>query len=237
MHPICKITVDGKDVSSHFNNRIISCEVTDKVGTSSDTVSIELADHPPVKIPRTGAVMRVWMGYEERGLSYLGAFTVDEVTVAFFPHTMSICGSGTDLRQGLKEQKERHWDDKSLKDIVSEIASESGLKVKVDDVIGSFVYPWIGQLGESNLEFLERLAATHNALFSIKDGAVLFAERGRGKKPNGEALPTFTVRPDILLVGSGSVKFGDRTAVEKVVAKYYDRNEATMKTVEESADD
>lgn len=234
MKPQCRITVDGKPVSGAFMERLISCEVTDKVGTTSDTVSIELHDFPPAIIPKKGAIISVHMGYENP--AFMGTFTVDQISVAMFPHTMSISGKGTDLRKTMKEQKERSFDKKSIKDIATQIAGEHGLKPKIDASIGATVLNWIGQNSESDLEFLERIASDNNGLFAIKDGNLVFADRGAGKNAGGQELPKVVVTPERLIVGSAKVTFSDRTEVDEVKAKYYDRDEAEMFVIGESAD-
>lgn len=237
MNPQCKITIDGKLASGVFMERLTSCEVTDKDGFTSDSVSIELNDYPPAAIPRKGAIIRVWMGYSAGSMAFMGAFTVDEVEVSVLPYTMSISGKGADFKGDAKSPKTRHWDDKSIKDIVTDIASDLGLSAKVDAAIGAFNYPWIGQQTESGLEFLERLASRHDALFSIKDGNLVFSGRGTGKNASGAALTPVTVTRDMLVEGSTKIRFADRSEVKAVKANWYDRIEARLKTVEETVED
>lgn len=237
MRPQCKITVDGKLVSGAFMERLKSCRVSDAEGVASDTVSIELNDYPPAEIPRKGAVIRVWMGYGAAALAFMGAFTVDEVSVSMLPYSMSISGKGADLREKSKEGKERHWDNKSLGDIIEQIAGENGLKGKVDAAIRSFKVPWIAQEAESDIHFLERLARRHNALFSVKDGNLVFAEKGSGKNASGAGLSAVTATPDNIVTGTAKVRFSDRAEHKKVRARFYDREAGENKSVEEDSSD
>lgn len=237
MKPQCKITVDGKLVSGVFMDRLKSCRISDAEGIASDTVSIELNDHPPAEIPRKGAIIRVWMGYSTTALAFMGAFTVDEVSVSMLPYSMSISGKGADLREKSKENKERHWDDKTLGDIIDQVAGENGLKAKVDATIRSFKVPWIAQEAESDVHFIERLARRHNALFSVKDGNLVFAEKGSGRNSGGTGLSSVVATPDNIIVGTAKVRFSDRAEHKKVKARYYDREAAENKTVEEDSSD
>lgn len=237
MRPQCKITIDGKLASGVFMERLVSCEVTDKDGATSDSVSIELNDFPPAAIPRKGAIIRVWMGYSASTLVFLGAFTVDEVEVSMLPYTMSISGKGADLREKMKENKSRHWDESTINDIVSEIAGEHGLGAKVDSDIGATVYSWLGQEGESDIHLLERLARRQNALFSVKDGKLVFAARGTGANSSGTSLPGVTITRDRLVEGSAKVRFADRSEFKKVKASWQDRATAERKTTEVSSSD
>lgn len=232
MHPQCRITIDGKQVSGVFMERLSSCRVTDKEGAEADSVSIELNDDPPAAIPRKGAIIRVWMGYQETGVSYMGAFTADDIEVALFPHSMSISGKSADLRKKMKETKSRNWDEKSLKDIVSEIAGDHGLAPKIDADIGARMYTWLGQEGESDISLLKRMASRHNALFSVKDGNLVFARKGSGRNASGAPLDQVTITRDNLETGSMRVKFSDKKEFKAVKAEYHDRGEAERKTVE-----
>ncbi|SMC43318.1 hypothetical protein SAMN06297251_102154 [Fulvimarina manganoxydans] len=236
MTPSCKITIDGQLVSGVFASRIISCKVTDKEGVSSDTCSIQLNDFPVAAIPRKGAIIRIWMGYGVAGMAYMGAFTAEEIEVEMFPFSMSITGKAAEMRGSSKQNKERHWDQKSVKDIVSQVASENGLQPVIDDEAGSHVYEWFAQQGESDIHFVERLADRHGAIVSVKDGKLIFASKASGKSPSGSALTPVIVTPSILQPGSARVRFSDRTQYKAVKASYTDRKKAKKLDVEEQSD-
>lgn len=238
MKPLIEITVDGNPVAGAFYERLISFSVTDKEGVSSDSFQMDLNDGPPsfLAIPRTGARVDIKVN-DGTGMRSLGTFTVDKVSAKCLPYSLSISGKAADLRSGkLKENKERHWDGKKLKDIVGELAKESGLGVSIDDDIGDFKYEWLGQQDESNIHFLERLAKRHNALFAVKNGKVVFTARGSGQSASGAAVGTVIITPNIVLKGSCSFEANDRTKYKKVVAYYQDRNKAERVEVDADAD-
>ena len=237
MHPQIEVTIDGKAVAGAFYERLMSVTVTDKEGVRSDTVDIELNDGPPafLAIPRKGAVIEVKLGYAS--LRSLGKFTVDKVTVKCLPYSMSISGKSVDMRSGkLKARQERHWDDTTLKDIVTGVAAESDMTASVDPEIGSFVFDWVGQQDESNIHFLQRLAKRHNALFSIKGKQVIFSARGSAQSASGTFAGTVVVTPDILMQGSCSFEANDRTKYSKVVAYHQDKDKAERVEIEADAD-
>lgn len=236
MYPTCRITVDGELVSGVFSSRIISCEVTDKEGVSADTVRIDLNDFPVAAIPRKGAIIRVWLGYGVAGMAYMGSFTADEIEVQILPYKMSITGKSADLRKSAKQNRERHWDNKSINEIVTQVANDNGLTAKVDPTIGAHVYEWMGQQNESDIHFLERLADRHGAIFSVKDGNLVFAERGAGKSTSGADLTPVVVTPSILQPDSCRVRFSDRTQYKAVKASYPDRDKAEKVDVEAESD-
>lgn len=235
MHPRIEVTIDGNPVAGAFYERLVSITVVDKEEASADTVDIELNDDPGsfLAIPRKGAIIDVRLGYG--ALRSLGRFTVDKVTVKCLPYSMSISGKSADLRKGkLKERQERSWDKKKVKDIVGEIAGESGLSPAVDSEIGDHEYEWFAQQDESNIHFLRRLAERHNALFNIKNGRLIFAKRGSGKSAAGTFVGSVVVSPPVIVEGSCSFEANDRTKYSKVVAYYQDSD--TAKRVEIEAD-
>lgn len=237
MKPICKITIDGVLASGELMGRLISCEVSDKEGISSDTCRLELNNSPSVKIPRRGALIRIWLGYGS-DLTFMGTFTVDEVSLALFPHSMSISGKAADFREKMKENKERHWDDTDVAGIVSEIAADHGLQARVDDAVGGFSYQWFGQQDESDIHLLRRLERRHGALFSIKDGMLIFAKRGAGATPTGAGLSGFVVSASNVIEGSAKITLSDRAEYKEVVAYHQDTDvvERTEVSATSSAD-
>ncbi len=239
MHPRVYVTVDGKPVAGTFYERLVSITVTDKDGDSADTVDIELNDGPPdfLAIPRKGAIIDVQMGYVETGMRSLGQFTVDKVQLKILPYSMSISGKAADLRSGkLKQRMERHWDKKTLGDVVSQIASEAGLKPAVDPDLAKIDYQWLGQQDETSIHFLRRLADRHGGLFSVKAGRLVFAKKGSGNAASGAFVGSVVVTPSMIRQGSCTVEANDRTKYSKVVAYYQDGDEAKRREIEADAD-
>jgi phage protein D len=237
MHPRIEVTVDGTPVAGAFYERLVSITVTDKEGAQADTVDIELNDGPPnfLALPRTGAIIDVRLGYGQ--MRSLGKFTVDKVTPKCLPYSMSISGKSADLRsKKLKERQERHWDKKKVKDIVDEVAKESGLEASVDAEIGDHEYEWFSQQDESNIHFLRRLAERHNALFSVKQGRVIFSKQGSGNSASGQFIGSVVVSPSKIIQGTCSFEANDRTKYSKVVAYYQDSDKAQRVEIEADGD-
>jgi phage protein D len=239
MHPIVEVTVDGQPVAGAFYERLVSLTVTDKEGVSSDTFSAELNDGPPdfLCLPRTGALVDIRLGYRETGVSSVGKFIVDKVSGKCLPYSLSISGKSADLRSGkLKENQERHWDNKKVKDIVAELAGEAGLSASVDSEVGEHEYEWIAQQDEAPIEFLERLARRHNSLFSIKNGKLIFAKKGSGTSASGAFTGSVVVTPNRIIQGTCRFEAKDRTKYKKVVAYYQDREKAERVEAEADAE-
>lgn len=232
MTPTCRITVNGALVSGVFMRRVISCTVTDKEGGASDTVDILLNDYPFAAIPQEKDIIRVWMGYGVAGMGYFGAFTLEEVELQLFPFRMAIRGKAADQAGKGKENKERHWDEPTLKKVVSQIAGERGLTPVIDAALGAFKFDWLGQQDESDFHFLERLARRLGGLYTEKDGKLIFAKRGSGLSALGAALTGITITPEVLQPNSARIRFSGRSKYKDVKASYTDKD--TRKKVDVS---
>ncbi|MDH0872133.1 phage late control D family protein [Agrobacterium pusense] len=233
-----EVSIDGVPVAGHFYERLLSLTVTDEEGMKSDTVDIELNDGPPnfLAIPRKGAIISVKMGFGD-DLVPKGVFTADKVNVDCLPYKMSISGKAADLRSGkLKERQERSWDKTKLGDILSQIASESGLAPAVDDDLADFEYDWLAQQDESNINFLRRLAERHNGLFAVKQKRLIFTRLGSGLSASGAPLGSIILTPEKIKVGSLKVEINDRTKYSKVVAYYQDSDKAERVEIDADAD-
>lgn len=238
MKPRVEVSIDGVPVAGHFYERLLSLTVTDEEGMKSDTVDIELNDGPPnfLAIPRKGAIISVKMGFGD-DLVPKGVFTADKVNLDCLPYKMSISGKAADLRSGkLKERQERSWDKSKLGDILSQIASESGLTPAVDDDLADFEYDWLAQQDESNINFLRRLAERHNGLFAVKQRRLIFTRLGSGLSASGAPLGSIILTPEKIKVGSLKVEINDRTKYSKVVAYYQDSDKAERVEIDADAD-
>lgn len=239
MHPIVELTVDGTPVAGAFYERLISLSIVDKEGISSDTFEANLNDGPPdfLALPRKGAIVVPTLGYREGGVREMGRFTVDQISAKCLPYSLAINGKAADLRSGkLKEHSERHFEDKTLGEIVEEIAGEAGLTARIAPALASHPYKWIAQESETPIHFLERLARRHNALFTVKDGNLVFGERGSGESTSGAPLGAIIVTPAMAIKDTISFEFNDRSTFGKVAAYYQDRDKAERVEIEVDGD-
>lgn len=222
-HPQVLVDIDGVPVSGLFFERLISLSIIDREGIRSDALEMVFNDGAPhFASPRRGAVASVTILTGVTG-GFTGSYVIDRVDNSCLPYTITVGGHSADLRSEMKTGKSRHWDDTSVKDIVTQIAGEYGLEAKISDVVSAHVYRWIGQQDESDLNFLERLAKRHGALFTIKNGALLWLERGAGKTADGTSVPAAVVlRPSVVL-GTCRMSENDVDRFKTVKAFYQDR--------------
>lgn len=239
MHPIVEMSIDGQPVAGAFYERLISLSVVDKEGIESDTFDASLNDGPPdfLALPRKGAIAAIQLGYRGTGLGHARRFTVDSVKAKCLPYGLTISGKAADLRKGkLKTRAERHWDGKTLEEIVKEVAGDVGLTARVAPSIAGHRYDWVGQQDETPTHFLERLARRHNALLTIKNDNLVFAERGSGKSTAGADLTPVVITPQLVIDGTLEFEFSDRQAFGKVVAYYQDKKQAKRIEVEAASE-
>jgi phage protein D len=236
--PRAEIKVNGKPVASIFNERLVSVTIVDKEGVTSDTISCDLNDgNPFAEIPKKGDTIAASLGYLETGMAFFGTYTADDPEVRCLPYGLTVNGKGANMRDALKQRRARHWDGRTVRQIVAQIAAENGLQPAIDEEVSGYAYTWFGQQDESDLHVVERLARRHDALFSVKDGRLVFAKKGVGQSASGKELTPVTATPYNIVQGTCRVSFAHRNKFRKVKARIYDRDKAKQVEIEVDSDD
>ena len=190
MTPDFKIIAAGVNITPQIKDRLLGLTITDEAGTKADTVEITLDDRDGlIELPTPGAPMLAFLGYRETGLVPMGLFTSDEVTVSAPPATLTIRAKAAELGGSIKDQKTRSWGKTTIGEIVGKIAGEHGLTPKVSERFRAVKIEHIDQTDESDISFLDRLGREHDALVSVKGGALLFMGKGEGRTVSGLSIP------------------------------------------------
>lgn len=230
MTPDFRIIAAGVNITPQIRDRLLRLSVTDEAGIKADTLEIELDDRDGlIELPTPGAPMLVFLGYRETGLIPMGLFTSDEATVMSPPATLTIRAKAADLGGGIKDQKTRSWDGMTIGDIVATIAGEHGLTPKVAERFAAIMIDHIDQTGESDIGFLDRLGRDHDALVSVKGGALLFMGKGQGRTVSGLPIPPRPVFEDDTT--GWTLTLTTREAYRSVVALWQDRDAARRQEV------
>ncbi|WP_049082771.1 MULTISPECIES: contractile injection system protein, VgrG/Pvc8 family [Acinetobacter calcoaceticus/baumannii complex] len=191
--PIYRLSVDGLDISSKINNRLVQMRIENKRGFETDTLDLTLSDHDGLlEIPSKGAVIQAWIGWQLTGLVYKGSFVVKEVEHAGAPDVLRIRATSGDMKKSLKKKKERSFDDIALGDLIRKIAIEHDLNDQVSEELANHKIIHIDQ-NESDANLLTRLADEHDAIATIKNGMLLFMPKGKSQTISGQELPTFVL--------------------------------------------
>lgn len=228
--PRYRLAVDGKDITSSIDSRLICLTMTDSRGFEADTLEVQLDDTDgKLDLPRRGASMRLWLGWEGSPLVDKGTFTVDELEHSGAPDVLSIRGKSVDLRDAMQQQREKSYHDTTVKGIVDIIAARHKLTPSLTADLGAQTISHIDQQNESDAAFLTRLAGQFDAIATVKDGRLLFIRAGQATTASGKPLPAVT----ITRAEGDSHRFAvaDRDAYTGVIAYWHDHKAAQKKAV------
>ncbi|WP_130932226.1 phage late control D family protein [Pseudomonas sp. Sample_24] len=226
--PICRVVVDGNDITAAIEARLINIELTDNRGMEADQLDVTLSDHDGMlAIPPKGAVLQVWLGWSDTGLVDKGTYTVDETEHSGAPDQLSIRARSADLRAGLKVKRERSWHGQTLKAVIEAIAGAYGLGAVVSAAFSALNLAHLDQANESDANLLSRLGLENDAIATVKAGRLLFMPIGKSTTASGLHLPHITLtRQD-----GDQHRFlqADRDSYTGVRAFYYEVNSAEKK--------
>jgi phage protein D len=225
------VNVAGQDVTARFSPILIDITVVDKVGTSSDTCSIKLADaNGEIFLPSKGDPIDVEI---DGGEIFRG--TIDEVRSAGGKgegRTLSISAKGIDTTTKVKEPQRKHQDKKSFKDVASKWAGDAGLTVSVHDALGSIQRDYWDMRNESFLHWGRRIADEIGATFKVAGTKAAFVPANDGKTASGEDGPSVTATYGENLISWDIAPIVGRPAFEKSTVRYFDQKEGKLKEVE-----
>ncbi|MGL4921309.1 MAG: phage late control D family protein [Aeromonas veronii] len=232
-HPIpaYQLLIDGNDISAAIRPRLMSMTITDNRGFSADTIEVTLDDSDGLlAMPRRGATMQAFIGWQGQALVDKGTFNIDEVGHSGAPDSLSIRGKSADLSGGMNKLRERSWHNEYIGAIVEQLAARYGLTPIVGDAFKGMMIDHIDQTNESDLAFLTRLATEHDAIATVKSGRLMFIKAGNGTTASGRPLPAITItRQD---GDQHRFSVADRDAYTGVTAYWQDNKTAEKKKIE-----
>jgi hypothetical protein len=226
--PICRVVVDGRDITADITARLISIELTDNRGMEADQLDIALSDHDGLlAIPPREASIDLWLGWDDTGLVYKGSYKVDETEHSGAPDTLNIRARSADLSGGLKVKRERSWDATPLATIIGAIATAYGLTPLIGAGLAAINIAHLDQANESDANLLTRLGQEHDAIAAIKAGRLLFMPTGKAVTASGLSLPHVTLTRE----DGDQHRFlqANRDSYTGVKAYYYEVNSAEKK--------
>lgn len=192
--PAFMLTQAGHDITKDISTRLLSLTLTDNRGFEADQLDIELNDSDgQVEMPRRGAVLSLFLGWQGSALIGKGSFTVDEVEHRGAPDTLTIRARSADFRGTLNSRREMSYHDTTLGQVVEQIAARNKLTASVATQLNAISIPHIDQSQESDAKFLTRLATRNGADVSVKAGKLLFLKTGSGTTASGKPIPTMMI--------------------------------------------
>ena len=233
MRPMFRIVADGGDITRMINDRLLLLRTSDKPGMESDEFELRIDDRDgAVTLPARGASIEIYLGYAGSTLSREGRYVVDEIEVSGPPDTLVIRGKASDMRGSGKTTRSGSWVGDSLATIVSTVARRNGWEPAC--TVATIV-PRADQLGESDFNFITRLARQHDCTAKVADGKLIVMSRQGSVTASGKTLGVATVNKSD--VSRYSFRLGDRSTHKAVSTKYQDKATGKLAVVNLNNDD
>ncbi|MEN3749051.1 contractile injection system protein, VgrG/Pvc8 family [Sphingomonas sp. HF-S3] len=227
--PDFRVIVGGEDVSSGVRPRLKSLRISEKRGGEADQLDLVLDDSDgAMALPRKGMMVQVRLGwkqgrYASLGLVDKGSFKIDEVE--WNDGEISLRGRSADQTSNFRIRKERSWRATTLGAIVGEIAAGNGWEARVAPELAAIAVPVLAQQQQSDMALLRKLGRDHDAVATVKQGALIFTPIGKGTTAGGTTLAGLTIRRS----DGGRARY--REIDRGVEARWHDRGSGTRKTV------
>lgn len=176
LKPIFKIEYNQKDITKDVSNQVLNIEYTDFEHGQSDEITITFEDTQKLWqsswIPSKGDSLRVFIGYEGEKLLNCGIFEIDEIEFATPPDILTVKAIATGITKALRQNNSIVYENKTLKQIASEIAQKHSLTLvgEIEDVR----VERLTQNQERDLTFLKKLAEQYGYIFKIVEGNLVF---------------------------------------------------------------
>lgn len=227
--------LDGKDLADKLAPRLISLRLTEKRGESSDELEIVLHDHDgKLALPKEGARLTIALGWERGtgvtvGLVGKGSFVVDELSWEGPPDKVTIRARSADLQQGYRTRKSRVWNDKTIGQIIDQVAADNGLSPRCHADLRSKVVTAIEQSNKSDMAFVRDLGRRYDAVATVKDKCLIFSPVDADTTATGKAIPSIEITR-----GKGDSYSYRRAERDRgndgAEADWYDQGQAKRKT-------
>jgi phage protein D len=228
--PIYRIHRNGEDITGQFNDRTLQIKVDLQSGNGNDDQCTILVDDRDWRIARpiTGESIQIWLGYIEVGIAYMGSFEIDDVTFLGPPRQIKLLGKSTGSNDIQKAPAIREFENKSVSDILGQMAGQTGLSTAIGSGLGDIKIPFKNQ-GVSNLHMIHELERLTGAVAKVVDGKLMFVKRDGGTTASGIALPTLVLVPEHF--GTWQVRYTSKPGFGEVKASWFDKDEMVRKWV------
>ena len=176
--PRVVLIYNKKDISTNISKYLMSLTFTDYEKDQSDELNLQLKDSDKYFQnswrPQKGDKISAQIGYEDEQLLDCGTFTIDETEWSCDDSgdVFTIRALAASVNQKIREKGSKSYKNKTLVDIAKEIASKHGYTVAGS--AGFVKIPYVAQLNESDMAFLQRISAQYGYIFKLTDTVITF---------------------------------------------------------------
>lgn len=163
----------------------------------------------------------MYLGYKEVGLAQQGIFEVETVDYVINPKQIEIIGTSVGFEGAIKTPAIRSFEQKTLGDIIGQIARDKGIEAFVSPELGQIKVPYLNQMS-SPLHLLHELERRFGALAKFENQRLIFIPRDEGETAGGIEMPVLLLRPPHL--SKGFVRHTRRSDFDGVKVGYFDEN-------------
>lgn len=177
---VVRVLYDGRDITGDVSSCLDGFTYTDNASGKADTIGLDLEDVQNNWVgpwfPQQGARVYAaiecqdWEGPGDSPVLECGVFELDRVEFSGPPDILKIDGvSAATTSAARREKKSRAHESTSLKDLAQGVADREGYELKWES--GQDVrFNRVDQRGESDLEFVQRLAESRGLHVKVTDG-------------------------------------------------------------------
>ena len=218
--PDFSVSINGQ--SNFPKDRVISIRTTDQAGFVSDSCEIELDDFDnALQFPNTEAKVIILLGYQEKGLTKIGTYYVKEIAIDGARRIVKIIANA--LPKSMRSQKTK-TNDVKLNEYMSSI--DSDLDSELSEDYEDMDLSDNPQFGESDINYLTRIANKVGAVAKPTDDHLVFSEDMTAKSVSGKSLPTKYIEASEVANYSCNFKeteTGTNGAAGTIYANWYDK--------------
>jgi phage protein D len=222
--PIYRVMRDGIDITGRFNDRTTQIKVELTAGGGEGDICTIMIDDRDWRIvrPHPGENISIWLGYQEVGLAYMGSYEIDDVVFLGKSRSIQLTGLSTGLRDIQKAPQIANFDNKTVGDILGQMAGQTGLGLAISGDLASQKLPFKNQV-VSNLHMIHELERIYGAVAKVADGKLLFVPRDSTESASGIGMPTLVLQPEHF--GDWSVRYSSKSGHSGVKAAYWDKDQ------------
>ena len=216
--PDFNVIINGQ--SDFPKDRIVSIRTTDQSGFISDSCEIELDNWDnALQFPNSEAKIEISLGYKETELKKIGTYFVKEITLDGARRIIKITANAAP--KSIRSQKTK-TNDGSLSEYMA--STDSDLDSELSEDYEDIDLSNNPQFGESNINYLTRIANKVGAVVKPADEHLIFSEDMSTKSVSGKSLPEIYIEASEVASYSCSFKETETNgATGSVYANWYDK--------------